>query len=91
MKSKDQQMLEEAYQKVQESTSLRDPELTDEQAQKLVIKHNELKSSIKSLKDKMADPHYKDNFGPHDRLDDSKRLKELEQALRAVRKKYYGN
>lgn len=100
MKTNDQILLEQAYQKIIESSlhessletsSLRDPSLTDKQAATLIAKQNKLKTAIKSIKDKMALPHYKEEYGPHDQVDDAKALKDLESKLRQVRKQYYGS
>ena len=90
MKNKDTQLLEEAYGKVIEAMTLKDPSLSDEQSSKLVARHNELKVEIKKLRDKMAESDYEINYGPHDRVGHVKLLKELEQKIQALRKKYYG-
>jgi uncharacterized protein YukE len=69
--------------------SLRDPELTDAQADKIEKEIERLEKVLDEKSKEMKDSSYKYK-GPHDRKDDDEVVERLKKKIAQLRKKWHG-
>ena len=86
MKSKDQTLLEEAYEQV----TLRSSDVSEEQGKKLAEKAKKIKERIKFLKDLASKEEYVNEYDSQARLAHTNELKKLHSELSKVKRQYYG-
>jgi type VI protein secretion system component VasK len=86
MKSKDQTLLEEAYEQI----TLKSSEISEEQGKKLAEKAKKIKERIKFLKELASKEEYVNEYDPQARVAHTNELKKLHSELSRVKRQYYG-
>jgi|694.fasta_scaffold36856_7 hypothetical protein len=73
-----------------QTLSLRNPNITDEEAAKLLAQSKELKEKIKQIESDKRREDYFETVDPQGRVAHDKILKQLHAKLRAIKNRYYG-